>query len=484
MRPLALLLPLFGLPVAAFAQAPEKPPAVPLIKLTVSAALAPTPVLRYELLPNFREQVPGNAALSYHRASLILTDRRPQDPKKAYEEQVRIDEMAEKPANEVKIDELQNYLQPYRNVLREVEAGARRDKCDWDLERRADADGIGLLIPEVQKMRELARLLSLRCRLHIVQGKYAEALHDVQVGFAMSRHIGEGPTLIQSLVGIAIYAIFANRLEQIIEMKDCPNLYWALTSLPRPMHDMRKPLEGEIRMIDGTLPFLKDVDKGPMTVEQVQRALDQWGMSFQSLTDGQDSDHFRSRLMMAAFVSMQYPQARKALQHSGKSEAEVNAMPAGQVVLLVSLLQFRSLRDEMFVWFNVPYVEAGPGLRRAEAKMRRMKEEETGDIFGRMLLMLLPAVQKVHFASVRTERRIAIQRVIEALRMHAAEHDGKLPGKLAELASVPLPVDPVTGKSFEYELISDAKALLTAPTPLGQMPNSSNTFKYELSLRK
>jgi hypothetical protein len=215
MRSLALLATYFALPTAAFAQAAGAP-AVPVVRLTVSASSAPVPVLRYELLPNFREQVPGNAALSYHRASLLLTEARQGDSKKAVERDQQIDEMAAKPVKEIKIEELREYLQSYRNVLREVEMGAKRDKCDWDLERRADADGIGLLIPEIQKMRELARLLSLRCGLHIAEGKIAEAIQDVRTGFAMSRHIGDGPTLIQALVGFAIYAIFAGRLEQII----------------------------------------------------------------------------------------------------------------------------------------------------------------------------------------------------------------------------------------------------------------------------
>ncbi len=60
-----------------------------------------------------------------------------------------------------------------------------------------------MLLPEIQKMRELARMLKLRCRLHIAEGKLDEALHDVQIGFTMGRHVGEGPTLIQSLVGMA-----------------------------------------------------------------------------------------------------------------------------------------------------------------------------------------------------------------------------------------------------------------------------------------
>src|SRR4029077_20123112 len=138
-----------------------------------------------------------------------------------------------------------------------------RDRCDWDLDRRIDAEGIGVLLPEVQKLRELARLLSLRCRLYLVEGKIDAALRDVQTGFALSRHAGNGSTLIQSLVGMAIFQVFANRLEQIIATPKSPNMYWALTALPRPLFDMRHALEGEMRSLEGTLPMLRELDKRP-----------------------------------------------------------------------------------------------------------------------------------------------------------------------------------------------------------------------------
>ena len=52
------------------------------------------------------------------------------------------------------------------------------------------------------------------------------------------------------------------------------------------------------------------------------------------------------------------------------------------------------------------------------------------------------------------EQRIALLRHVEALRLHAAEHDGKLPVSLSEVA-VPLPDDPVIGKPFRYEVAGD-----------------------------
>src|SRR5688500_1291195 len=50
------------------------------VRLTVAPAAAPSPALRYPLLPDLRDQSPGNAALLYYRAFSPdwLSHRRPE----------------------------------------------------------------------------------------------------------------------------------------------------------------------------------------------------------------------------------------------------------------------------------------------------------------------------------------------------------------------------------------------------------------------
>ena len=205
-----------------------QPPSVPVFRLTLRLALPPVESSRYELLPAMHERDSGNAALRYHLAMLIFSEAVAAEPFKDREEQSqKIDEMLSRPAQQSDLPELSNYLRRDEKVLRDLDIGAAREHCDWDLQRRIAEDGIATLLPEVQKMRELARLLSIRCRVHQLQGKVADALHDVQVGFVMARHVGEQPTFISSLVGIAISSIFAGQLDHILEMPNCPNLYWA-----------------------------------------------------------------------------------------------------------------------------------------------------------------------------------------------------------------------------------------------------------------
>jgi hypothetical protein len=478
MRLFATIAAIAFVPISAVAQTD-----LPVTRLTVKAALAPNPVLRYELLPSFREKSMGNAAMSYHRAMLMLNEiYGGQSPKERSDNDIKIEEMMSKPRAELDVKAITEFIQQYSRAIREAEIAAQREQCDWDLERRMDVEGIGLLLPEIQKMRELARLINYRCRVHIAEGRFIEALNDVKTGMAMARHIGEGPTLIQTLVGLAVFQMFASCLDQILEMPDCPNLYWSLTALPRPFLDMRKSLEGEVRMMDASLPLLREIEK-PMSTEQARKILDGWATSMQMFVSDPSDNYIKSRFVLAGLVAVRYPIARESLLKMGKTAAQLDAMPSAQVVLLESVLQYKSLRDEMFVWFHLPYSESRQGVEQVKQKLRQVRQEGVSDIFSAGLMSIIPAVDKVHFALVRAERRIAMLRSVEALRMQAAKN-AAFPAKLSDVNIVPVPNDPVTGKPFEYELMKNGKAVIWAPAPLGEQPHAGNALKYELTLAK
>jgi hypothetical protein len=95
---------------------------------------------------------------------------------------------------------------------------------------------------------------------------------------------------------------------------------------------------------------------------------------------------------------------------------------------------------------------------------------------------LVTAVIKVKRAQARIDQRIALLRHVEALRMYAADNDGKLPTKLDEV-KVPLPVDPVTGKPFLYE-VSGGTALIKGSPPKGEEQNAAYNVRYAVTIKK
>ena len=96
--------------------------------------------------------------------------------------------------------------------------------------------------------------------------------------------------------------------------------------------------------------------------------------------------------------------------------------------------------------------------------------------------LLLPAVQQAMAAEIRLQSNLAAIQTIEALRMHAAAHEGQLPRTLEETI-VPVPLNPATDKPFPYEL-NDGVATLMVPAPAGQPTNSGNSRKYIIRMEK
>jgi hypothetical protein len=85
----------------------------------------------------------------------------------------------------------------------------------------------------------------LQARAQFAQGEYDTAVGTVQNGFTMAKHLGDGPTLLQGLVGVAIGARMFRPLEQFIQEPNSPNLYWALRDLPQPFIDLTEQSEYE-----------------------------------------------------------------------------------------------------------------------------------------------------------------------------------------------------------------------------------------------
>jgi hypothetical protein len=383
-------------------------------------------------------------------------------------------------------DDVRAFLERYRNVFKEMEAAARCDQCEWGTEQRVAEEGaIGFLLEDAQKTRQLAFLLRLRCRLHAAEGNIDAALRDVQTGFVLARHVAQGPTLIHFLIGTAITASIVTELEQVMQAPGCPNLYWSLTALPRPLIDLRKGMEGELRSMEATIPIPKDVDKGPMTPDEARAALDRLWDGIQKLSETREPMGLpESRLGLAFYITLQHPSARRSLLAAGKTEAELDAMPPAQVVLLDVLVRFRNLRDEHFVWFDVPYPEAVQGMRKTEERLKQLRRSAPPfDYLQIMVSLLLPAVDRVYAAQVRTERRLSSLRTVEAVRLHAAKNDGRVPAKLADVTVVPVPADPVTGRPFNYTADGNRFAI-TVPPPPGDKPEQGNHWKYVVTLGK
>jgi hypothetical protein len=461
-----LVLLLVALP--ATAQKPPEP-----IQLTLHPKVAPVPALKYRLLPELSERTPGNRAFLYYRAfspewfSVLRTN-----PK----EIEKIDKARKLPLDQLsglKIDWLIG-----SKMLKEVDRAARRAYIDWEMTQRIKEEGLFMLLPDVQAMREFATLLAARARLEMAAGKLDQAFVSLETGMQLGRDVADAPTVIQALVGTAIATVMLEQAETLIQQPGAPNLYWALTALPRPFIDLRKPLEGDQLMVSAYLPEIKAAGIKPLSETEIQKLVNRiYKVIVDDNLNLQPKRRFQRAL--ADFIKEHYPQSRRGLLAQGYTAQQVDALPHLQAVIFYMLQEFARNRDDVLKWTHFSFPEAYPQLRKAEARAQKAAWTVVP-----YLRDLLPIASQAYLATTRLDRRIAALRCIEALRLHAAAHEGKLPASLDDVTLVPIPRDPVTGKPFEYRR-TKAGATLHAPPPPGEIPAPWNVpLTYEIKMKR
>ncbi len=457
--PRALSVPLHILLLAGIARAepPKQPPAKEdgpkVFRLTVHAASGPQPrALKYGLLPDYRERVPGNAAPLWVRAGEAALLVRP-----ALTEQEQ--SLAYRPLNEMPREAVRKMLDRYRQALRLADEAALRDHCDWERPPLTVQTLDDLPQDEIQSFRYLILLLPIRARLEMAEGHLDRALHSLQVGMALARDVGNGPTLIDNLVGTAFAAITLSDIWVFLEQPGAPNLYWGATLLPRPFLDLRRMMENELAILDRSYPALRGLENGKLSGAEARAILDDL---FRRLRQAgtPSTPPAKDQADLPALTPKDYPEAKHYLATHGYKEEDVNAMPPQEAVALHLVAQFDEDRDEVLSWFAVPLRRGRQGLEAVEKRVEQHPERSA------LIRSLLPGEAKTLAAAERLEREIAMTRCVEAIRLYAAGHDGKLPKRLADITEVPLPVNPYTGKGFdEYYQGGEDRAMLDVPPP-------------------
>jgi hypothetical protein len=455
---------------------------VRVVKLAVTPAARPVPVMKYRLSPTDRELVPGNAAALYYRAIVQLLHRSRhlgQENSDKNVEAVWEGTWLDLPPDQLPRDDARKGLEEWSNVLAETTLAARRRDAHWDLPLKEH--GIQTLLPEIQEMRSLARLLALKAKLEIAEKNYDEAAETLETMIRMGQHVSESGTLISSLVGVASDAIAMNEVENWINSPDSPNLYWALTALHDPLIDIGAALESEHYWLGSSLPYVDILSTSVLSAEQGREMARGVGELVSQATDSINLEIIPGMklpvppdavLLLPALAT--YPSAKRELIARGRPADQVEQMPVIQVVLLRWVESYREQLDEAVAWGHRPYSEARVAIANLDEDFDKVNRGPSG-FFSRLLL---PAINAARAAGARVDQRVALLRTVEALRLYSAAHGGGLPAKLSEMTEVPVPRDPATGESFAYELSGDAATLQSREKSIYQ-----HTI-YEITVRK
>lgn len=422
-------------------------------KLLVAPAAAPRPALARQLLPRLADARHGTAAPLYLQAFLSLQERTVDD-----QTWVKLGpEWMNMPLEDLPQDQVERAISQLETTFGCVDRAARRAHYGAGFPPEAPEEVLRTIEFEMGAFRTVTRLLAVRIRLQTLQGGYDGAIESLQTGYAMARHSAERPTVLSCLVGIAITAIMNQRAGELIQAPDAPNLYWALSTLPEVPIDLAPALDYESAALAGTFPeFAEAVQSGATP--------DEWRALYRRVvfpsTDhryGEDGTPlFGSDETADTLIEKCRDTARANLAASGTAESELDRMSPAEIATRGLFDAYRTQYDELAKLHRLPFWQADPHLAEARNRIESL---------GRIGLMPngglgLPGdLTVVIRASARLRRYQAGLRCVEAIRLYAAVHDGRLPERLEDVSEVPIPLNPHTGRPFPYR-VEEGQAIL------------------------
>jgi hypothetical protein len=321
-------------------------------------------------------------------------------------------------------------------------------------------------------MRSWAKLLAVQARLQIAEHDLAGAAKTIQTGMSFSRHVAEGPFFINFLIGYVPAHFMLDQVDDLISQPGAPSLYWSLSALPRPLFSMRKSMDEEYKLCERLLPEMTDLEPARSDAlwasrlasfhDRIKRIRASYGMR-------ENADGFKDKL--ADFREWVLPQAKAYFQ---ARQAKVAAGNDDEMILKFYGQRYRDLYDDIYMAGYLPYFEAVPFYERGKRQLFAVKNGPLS-----LFAALFPSIESVHSHVAKYDRKVAMLRVVEALRLHAGAA-GRLPASLQEVKVVPIPTDPLSGKAFEYVLNGETAELTSAA------PEDKNwlVLTYRITVRK
>ena len=464
------------------------------VRLRVYPKAAPVPAFGTRLIPAPNDRVDGNAALFYLKAMGFFQQQSVREQLSKLEKKWR-DEASEEdlesynfppynlwelnPEN-LPMEQAREYLDLLSFQTDFLYDAARRTRFEHDRAIEREDNPIGYLLPSIQGHRHIARIQKARCRFAIAEGRIDDAVEIVGQLMAMGRHLGRDEFLVACLVGAACHSLGVEDGFLISQHPDAPNLYWAIAACSDPPLDLSFAFTRERQFFLLSLPILNEVTEEVRSelfwADFVRRYVKPRNDLFNELASWSDDssnsfDHFQ----VATTIGRDYPAAREFLEEVfGMSEKQLAQYPKAQVVFLAMLKYHEFAFDELGKQFVV-----APASWSKEFESPVFKKWQTrlasheGSNF--VLADAFTPAQQVIGAATRVQQYQNLWQTVEAIRLTAAENGGELPESLDQL-SVPVPLDPITNRPFDYELKEGVAILQSAKNYNG------SSYKVNLEL--
>ena len=203
-----------------------------------------------------------------------------------------------------------------------------------------------------------------------------------------------------------------------MQQAKCPNLYWALTDLPSPLVDLRKGVQGEQTMVAAELRRIRD--DGPMTESELEALVSRLSgvISFAREQSGQPPRSVRAASACRGQGRRNGPRRSPARWSRLAARREIGAsFPPLQIILLDQKHRYEIERDERLKLLCVPVWQSrgsAPAGKPAGAL-------PNGPWRSCCRTSESSAPRKPSWNG-----SVALLRYVEAVRLYAAAHDGKV----------------------------------------------------------
>lgn len=426
----------------------------------VTAAAPPVPALKYQFMfDEAGDRLSGNAAILYLDSVLLLGPDTREQIRKAYEAYSTDKQAFRSIADSIDAT----------SVLKEIELAARRVDCNW--ESPFQEMGWETLLPHLEPLlKGVGRLLYVRAHRQIEEGKTDDAIKTIRLGYEMSDKIGREGTLVSALVALNVSGMMDDCVAELATRSDSPNMYWALSELPRRQTSLRHSLDVESQWALRPVPSLAMRSGGTLSAEQ-------WQDLFANIQRLVDIDAPGGHTQLPDVAKDATKETIDKARNEYAVTNHVTAKQAAEADLICVLgeyyfRQYEIAYDEWSKYRALPYPALLEKAMAYDSWSKKIKEEQRSNPLAQTLPVMTEAVKK--FA--RADRQLAGLTTVEALRAYMAGHDGKLPEKLDELTDTPAPTNPMSGKPFEYAL-SNGVATISDST-LG------DTLEYTIRTQK
>jgi len=465
---------LLGVMAASFAQPTSNEEAPP--TLVITPAAEPEPALRYRFWPLPMEQKSVNAMGLLSRAQMMVMEA--QATQGTGDQRAAVVENYDRwfgPWQPEYANQIKEYLNSYADALGEMDRAAVLMEVDYPLatDDMTIKKYVSLLLPEVQRNREIARLLALRAKVEMNEARWDDLQRSIRSLYRLADMVGRtNESLINRLVAYAVLGMTDGIVREASSIAGAPNFYWALAMVPESVFDVREVLIAEAFLMSRAMSSLSNLPKTPIGRERAEvlllEMMNQLGEVVSSSGLIALRDEAATGLLGGVLVVALAEPARRYLREQSAWGAQADELSTAEVVLRATALDLERTTDKFVKWMLLPTSLRGSNLHRTEETLRGITNlKEMISPVSLMAGLLMPAAVAANTAGMRAIQAHYESATLQALRAHAAVH-GELPTTLKEI-ELPAWPDPKAIQqdglaAYGYRRISPTQAVFDRPS--------------------